>query len=222
MHKATHIIVSDLHVGSPYFRREAFLRFLEQLPDGAELILNGDTLDDPGEPLSEADREILDRISELSGRRSVVWLRGNHDWDYEPDLGVHGRWDSQYLLDNRVLVAHGDCFDRLMPHCRLFINWFQKLYRWRQRRGKPSMHVAEYARNWAILYRFLRWHVMGNALSQAGAMGCGSVVCGHVHYAEQGQADGVDYFNTGTWTGAEFWYVQVTKAAVQLLEYSPS
>ena len=41
------IIISDLHIGSPYFQFGVFERFLEELPADHELIMNGDIIDSP-------------------------------------------------------------------------------------------------------------------------------------------------------------------------------
>ena len=41
------IIVSDLHIGSRYFLYQEFGRFLANIPEDHELILNGDVIDNP-------------------------------------------------------------------------------------------------------------------------------------------------------------------------------
>jgi DNA polymerase II small subunit/DNA polymerase delta subunit B len=41
------IIVSDLHIGSRYFLYQAFERFLRNIPEDYELILNGDKIGSP-------------------------------------------------------------------------------------------------------------------------------------------------------------------------------
>ena len=46
------VVVSDLHIGSPYFRHDLFDRFLDVLSPSVLLVLNGDTLDYPYRPLS--------------------------------------------------------------------------------------------------------------------------------------------------------------------------
>ena len=44
-------IVSDLHLGSVYFQDRAFLAWLDALPEGAQLVLNGDVVDKLDRPL---------------------------------------------------------------------------------------------------------------------------------------------------------------------------
>ena len=41
------IIVSDLHIGSRHFLLQDFERFLKNLPEDHELILNGDIIANP-------------------------------------------------------------------------------------------------------------------------------------------------------------------------------
>jgi hypothetical protein len=45
------IIVSDLHIGSRYFLYDNFERFLGNVSEDYELILNGDIIDNPYEKL---------------------------------------------------------------------------------------------------------------------------------------------------------------------------
>ncbi len=234
MARTTHIIVSDLHMGSPHFRREAFQAFLEQLPEDAVLVLNGDTLDNPARPLPPDHAQVLDRIlgraSEVRGNASwssedspVVWVQGNHDWGYRPEAAdgdIH--WCQTYRIGDRLFVAHGHDFDSLMPHHCYFIKifgWFHKL---RILLGAPPVHVAEYAKSWSRLYTVLRRHVMRNALRFAQEEGCQAVTCGHVHYPEELEVEGTRYLNTGTWTEDDFRYIQVTDQAIFLKHYRES
>ena len=41
------IIVSDLHIWSRFFAIAAFRQFLNQMPEDCELVLNGDSIDNP-------------------------------------------------------------------------------------------------------------------------------------------------------------------------------
>ncbi len=79
------VIISDLHIGSPYFHFGIFERFIEKLPAECDLIMNGDIIDSPYAKMEDSDQKVLDLLKEISGRQKVVWIRGNHDNGYMPD-----------------------------------------------------------------------------------------------------------------------------------------
>ncbi|OGV67534.1 MAG: hypothetical protein A3K19_17665 [Lentisphaerae bacterium RIFOXYB12_FULL_65_16] len=193
-------ITSDLHLGSPYFRRDEFLAFLRWLPEGAGLVLNGDVIDSPGAVLSVADQEVLVQLVQEAARRSVIWVWGNHDDGYRlPESGcvVYAPF---HTLAGQLYVAHGYVFDGVMPRHRWFIRGFRLLHSVRLRLGARPVHVAQYAKKWLRLYRFLCRNVRQNAIESAKAHGFPAITCGHVHFAEDTVSDGVRYINTGAWT----------------------
>ena len=68
------IIISDLHISSPYFQFGVFERFLEELPADHELIMNGDIIDSPYVKMEESDQRALDMIEAISYRQKVARL----------------------------------------------------------------------------------------------------------------------------------------------------
>jgi hypothetical protein len=62
------IIVSDLHIGPRYFYDRALERFLKEISEDCELILNGDIIDNPYATLNLSHMRILDHIKQLSYR----------------------------------------------------------------------------------------------------------------------------------------------------------
>ncbi len=214
------IITSDLHLGSPYFQHDAFRAFLDALPPDADLILAGDTIDDPTRELPAEASGVLARLYSEATRRRVVLIEGNHDTGWTPATDAVAL-QKTWAASHSVLVCHGDAFDNLMPRNRWFIVWFRRFHRLRVRLGAPPVHVAHYAKNWRLLYRLLRRSVMVSALQHARENGFSAVVCGHVHFAEHVQEEGVDYFNTGSWTEEEFHYVRIDDGGPRLLQFQP-
>jgi UDP-2,3-diacylglucosamine pyrophosphatase LpxH len=216
-----YVITSDLHLGSPHSRRESFLQFLEALPDGTELVLNGDTVDDPTQPLPGADLEVVERLHDAARRLSVVLVEGNHDQGSRvPGLaGLSFR--AAHTIGQQLYSAHGDYFDNVLPRYRWFVRLFLRLHQLRVRLGARPVHVAQYAKHWAPLYLLLRRSVMLNAVEFARERGFAAVACGHVHFPEEQTLSGIRYFNTGSWTETRFWYVLADHAGAQLLEYRP-
>jgi len=194
------IIVSDLDIGSRYFLFQNFERFLTNLPDDSELILNGDTLDNPYSKLVLSHKRILKLIERISYQQSVIWVYGNHDNGYIPnDLGQI-QFKSTHTIDDRILITHGDRFDKIMPRYRFFIWAFRLIHDLRLKIGAKPRHVAHYAKKWKCLYKVLCNNVMINAVNYALEKGFEAVTCGHTHFPQDVAVNGVRYINTGSWT----------------------
>ena len=204
-------IVSDLHLGSAYFRRENFVRFLDTLPAGARLVLNGDILDEPGNPLSPEHAAVVRRLVAESYERPVVWVHGNHDESVALDDPGRIQFVRRWAVDDTLLVLHGDQLDGIMPRHGLFRLFFKKLHRLRIRLGFADVHVAHYAKRWSLLYRVLNEHVARRAIDAARREGFGAVTCGHTHAPMEWERDGHRYLNTGAWTEEPNHYVSVTE-----------
>jgi UDP-2,3-diacylglucosamine pyrophosphatase LpxH len=194
------IVVSDLHIGSRYFFREKFIRFLNRLPDNTALVLNGDTIDHPRRRLCGEDQEVLQRLVERSYRFPVIWIHGNHDRRFRFENPGNITIKTHHTVDHRIYMAHGNRFDHVMPRHRWFICLFYYFHRCRLMLGSEPAHVACYAKKYAMLYEYLRKKVMHTAVSFAMDNGYNVVACGHIHYAEDVNVNGVRYINTGAWT----------------------
>lgn len=212
-------IVSDLHLGSSHFCRANFLRFLDDLPAGARLVLNGDTIDEPGEPLPAEHEVVLRRLVAESQTRPIVWVHGNHDEAFA--LADPGRiqFVRRWHVDDRLLILHGDRLDGIMPRHRLFRRAFKVFHRLRVCLGFDDVHVAHYAKRWALFYRVLNEHVARRAIDAAEREGFGAVTCGHTHAPMDVERAGRRYLNTGAWTEEPNHYVAVTDGAIDLRVY---
>ena len=204
------IIVSDLHIGSRYFLRQNFERFLNNIPEDINFILNGDIINNPYGKLDSADRQILDRFGDMSLRQNVVWVRGNHDNGYIPDNLGNIQIKKHHSLQKRLFITHGDFFDEVMPRSRMFIKAFKMMHDLRVQLGARPVHVAHYAKRWKRFYAYLRKNVMLNAVNYAAKNGFKAVTCGHTHYAEEKIVKGIHYINTGAWTEQPTHYIHVT------------
>lgn len=195
-------ITSDLHLGSEHSRHAAFLTFLESLPDGARLVLNGDIVNHfvSGKTLTEAHRRVLYAIRAASYEREVIWIRGNNDRRLALDDVARIQFVDDFAIDNRVYIAHGHRFDRLMPTARVFLVPMRWLYEGIARLVGARMHVAQFAKRLSGLYGVLCNHVARNAVRYAKRHGYGAVVCGHTHFVEDREINGIRYCNTGCWT----------------------
>jgi UDP-2,3-diacylglucosamine pyrophosphatase LpxH len=202
------IIVSDLHIGSRHFLYENFECFLRDVLKDHELILNGDIIHNPKENLRPPHQRILDLIEQISRRQRVVWVRGNHDNGYVPRGLEKVHFKRLYKLEHRLLIAHGDYFDEIMPRNQAFMKAFKWMHDLRVKLGARPVHVAKYAKKWNLFYRFLCRNVMMNAVDCALENGFEVVTCGHTHYPEDRIFNGIRYINTGAWTETPAFYLR--------------
>ena len=219
----TAVIVSDLHIGLPQFRRDEFFDLVNSLSADTALVLNGDTLNKPGQPLSAYDQQVLDFIRDQSYQRAVVWLYGNHEekGPAETDSG-HIRYQRQLQFGTRLLVMHGDDFDDVKPRAYWFLVVFSHLHKFLVRLGAPPVHVAEFAKRWLPgLYRVLTKKVRAKAVQHALRHQVTAIACGHTHQVEDCVVEGVRYINTGSWTELPLCYVLATEDAIELIRLSP-
>ena len=212
------IVVSDLHIGSPYFLHQGFESFLEKIPDDCELILNGDVIDDPKQKLQPDHQRILNRIDEVSRRQRVVWVCGNHDNGYIPNGFKHIQFKTHYTLDGKLLISHGYDFDDIMPKSQMFIQLFKLMHGLMIKLGARPVHVADYAKRFGRLYKILRDNVMKNAVHCALENGYEAVICGHTHFPEDRMFNGIRYMNTGAWTELPAFYLQMTENEMRLIK----
>ena len=210
------IVVSDLHIGSQYFLYQDFGRFLANIPEDHELILNGDVIDNPYSQLKLPHQRILDIIARISHRQRVVWVRGNHDNSYIPRGFEKVEFKRFHTIGHRLLIAHGDDFDDIMPKSQAFIKAFKLMHDLRVKLGAKPVHVAHYAKKWEFFYKVLRKNVMMNAVNCALENGYETATCGHTHYPEDTVLNGIRYVNTGAWTESPAFYLLVTPDEIAL------
>ena len=209
-------IVSDLHLGSPYFYADNFLYWLDRLPPGDTLILNGDTIDAPGQALSDDHEAVLKRLVQESYCRPLIWVYGNHDKSFRASETGKIRFVESWTIGQRLLVVHGDNFDQIMPRYALLKDGFKYMHRALVKLGMPDVHVAYFAKKWNFLYRVLNGHVARKALKTAKHEGYEAVTCGHTHASMDIEEAGVRYINTGAWTEKPHYYIEVDEEKIVL------
>ena len=210
------IIISDLHLGSPYCLCDGFPAFIDNLPDDAALVLNGDVTDHRHRHLNPDHVRALDLLRQESTKRDVTWIRGNHDKHYKLKDPVNIRFATSHTIAKRLYVAHGHSFDGFWPYNRIFSALFLFVHRARIKMGARRVHVAVYAKRWTWLYQYLKNHIANNAARFAREHGYDAVTCGHTHFAEDRMIRGVRYINTGSWCEQPISYISVTDNEITL------
>lgn len=212
------IVISDAHIGSKHFLCEEFIRFVKNIPSGATLVLNGDTIDHWHARFSEKEQNALDFLKKESLVRRVIWVRGNHDRRSVLDDPGKIEFTHSYSIEKRLFVSHGHDFDKVMPRHRMFIVFFRSAHHFFIKLGAESVHVAFFAKRFPFLYGVLRKHVRKNAVRYARSEGFQAVTCGHTHYAEDTMSDGIRYINTGSWTEKPIYYLEIDDKDMKLMK----
>ncbi|MCK5529215.1 MAG: metallophosphoesterase, partial [Kiritimatiellae bacterium] len=119
------ILVSDIHLGSPHSNAEEFIKFLNELPAEAGLIINGDVVDHWHRDLEGISLQALERLKAESYKRKVIWVRGNHDSKYKLEDPAKIEFADSYHIGKRLYIAHGHNFDNVMPPHKGFIIFFK-------------------------------------------------------------------------------------------------
>ena len=218
------VIISDLHLGSEYCNTEALGRFIDSLPDDAELILNGDVFDRYGMPIDGASQAIYDKILTRAKSHPVTWLQGNHDKTLARRLPTTGaiRIEKQLILNNTILIEHGDRFEKILHDARPLTTIIYQTYLLWQRITGHRAHVAYYAKQWSFLYNGFCGYMKNNAVKAAQAAGCTTVICGHSHHPEDTTLKGIRYINTGAWTELPVFTVHIQDGDVSFAKVSTS
>ena len=205
-----------------FCRHDRFRAFLDGIPDGACLILNGDTIDNPYAVLPPDHFALLDQIRKASNRLTIVWIEGNHDEGYRLNDAPDIVYCTSYLVNGSLLVCHGHYFDNVLPYHRWFVVLFLWLHRFRIWLGAAPVHVALYAKRWQYCYSYLCRNVMMNAVEHCREHNFKAAACGHVHYAEDTTIDGIRYLNTGSWTEPIAHFVIVEREEIRLQPVGPN
>ncbi len=192
-------ITSDLHLGSRHSETELFLKFLKTLPtQDCTLVLNGDTLNRRWTVYSKKENEVLATLADLSNKIRVVWLQGNHDRKLKPEQSGSIEF-LPYLAVGTAMILHGHSFDLIMKINRPFVWIFRLSHLILDFFKTESLHVSAFAKRFKFLYTVLRNHVRSNALTFAVKKGFKIIICGHTHYCEDTEVNGIRYINTGSW-----------------------
>lgn len=211
-----YLVTSDLHLGNPFCQSLLFMKMVQQLDESVVLVLGGDIIDAPGQPLSNEHQQTLDEILRRSINHPVIWIEGNHDQGYRPVSSGKVQFRTSYDIGMRTFITHGDSFDNVMPRNPIFIRLFKLFHKLRIYLGAHPIHVADYAKRFKYLYGFLRRKVMLCAVDFGKQNNFDCVVCGHVHYAEDTTHDGIRYINLGAWTESPCYCLLVDEENMKL------
>ena len=221
------IILSDLHLGSEVSRAPAALRMLKSASFN-RLILLGDIFSDLNfRRLKKEHWQFLGYIRKLSNPKreiEVVWVEGNHDHGLSQVMShlVGIRVYQEYAWEFcglRHLAIHGHQFDRFVSRNRVLSGVLSAVHLGLQGLAFGKKRMIGFLERFDTAWLRLSAKVAGGALAHAKSKSAHRVFCGHTHEAISLKRDGVEYYNSGSWTQDSATYVAVDQQGVRICEY---
>ena len=236
------IILSDLHLGSPYCQIEKFLDFL-YATTSETLILNGDFID--GWSLirkggwshrcTRCLRVIVNKAREEGTR--VVYVGGNHDdfldkvfpFSFEP-IEIVREFEHQ-TREGTYLVTHGDGFDsvtsdhkwlamlgdvgyQLMMKSNSLYNRYSEQFQW------PDFSISRWtkARVKSVVAFVDKYEEQLQDLARARSYR--GIICGHIHTPADKWIGDFHYLNSGDWVESNTAVVEHFEGGFELVDYA--
>ena len=221
------IILSDLHLGSEVSRASDALRMLKSASFN-RLILLGDIFSDLNfRRLKKEHWQFLGYIRKLSNPKrqiEVVWVEGNHDHGLSDVMShlVGIRVYDEYQWDfqgKRHLAVHGHQFDRFLTRNRVLSSFLSALHLGLQRISFGKRRMMGFVERFDTAWLRLSAKVARGALAHARSAGANRIFCGHTHEALSVKGDGVEYYNSGSWTQDDPTYIAIDSAGVRVTNY---
>jgi len=221
------IILSDLHLGSEVSRASQALRMLKTTSFN-RLILLGDIFSNLNfGRLKKEHWKFLGYIRKLSNPKrqiEVVWVEGNHDHGLSQVMShlVGIRVYREYVWEFsgiRHVAVHGHQFDRFFTRNGVLSNFLCALHLGIQRFSFGKKRMIGFLERFDTAYLRLSEKVASGALAHARSRNAQRVFCGHTHEALSLKRDGVEYYNSGSWTQDYMTYIAIDLQGVRVWEY---
>lgn len=224
------IILSDLHLGSEVSRAPAALKMLKSASFN-RLILLGDIFSDLNfGRLKKEHWQFLGYIRKLSNPKreiEVVWVEGNHDHGLTQVMshlvGVRVYQEYSWEFEGmRHVAVHGHQFDRFVSSNRVLSTFLSGLHLALQKLSFGKKRMIGFLERFDTAWLRLSAKVAHGALLHARSRNAHRVFCGHTHEALSLKRDGVEYYNSGSWTQDVPTYVAVDHQGVRIWEFRSS
>jgi UDP-2,3-diacylglucosamine pyrophosphatase LpxH len=222
------LILSDLHLGSEISRAEQATRMLRE-NRFRRLILLGDIFSDLNfGRLTKPHWKFLSYIRKLSNPKrgiEVVWVEGNHDCGLSDVMShlvgvkVYQEYEWEFK-GHRHIAIHGHQFDRFAVNNLLFSSLATLFHLQLQKFDFKGKAFSRFLDRLGARWLRLSSKVASGAILHARTHQADRVFCGHTHQALHLERDGVDYYNSGSWTDFPPTYLTIDSDGVEIHEYS--
>ena len=235
------IILSDVHLGSPYCQIDKVNKFLKHA-SAKKIILNGDIID--GWSLKRQGgwkpdymrfiRILLKRIEKKGVE--VIYLRGNHDDILECFLpltfgGLRVVEDHIHVgRRGKYLAIHGDIFDSITQNTKWIsmlgdvgyqlLMWMNRSYNhYRAWRGKEYYSLSKRIKSKVKQAVSFISNFESEVEKLARKRGCRGVMCGHIHTPDNKKIGDIHYLNSGDWVESNTALVEHFNGEFEILDY---
>lgn len=221
------IILSDLHLGSEVSRATAALKMLKSASFN-RLILLGDIFSDLNfGRLKKEHWQFLGYIRKLSNPKreiEVVWVEGNHDHGLTQVMShlVGVRVYQEYAWEfggMRHSAVHGHQFDRFVSKNSVLSSFLSAVHLGLQKMSFGKKRFITFLERFDTAYLRLSAKVARGALAHARSKNAQRVFCGHTHEALSLKQDGIEYYNSGSWTQDVPTYIAIDHQGVRVTEF---
>lgn len=216
----TTLVVSDIHLGSPVCQCDKVLDVLFETP-AKRVVVNGDLIDSHN--LSRFRRkqwEVLSILRQLSKKREVIFVRGNHDGDMEKVSTILGlNFVDEYSWTQngrRFLAIHGDQFD-VWVRSRSKTTWFfTSLFYFLQRIDTHRQVMSRFVKLQSKILLKIDNSQKRGAATHAHRRGVDVILTGHSHMScletiKIGDRE-ILYANSGSFTEEPCTYLTIDSA----------
>lgn len=188
------LIISDVHLGAPYFKNKDKLLYLLSSKSWNKIILNGDTYELLGNKSLETIQKENKELVEFFNRPNVARLSGNHDPNAQ----------QEYILDlpngKKVIVTHGHKYDKSLTSSfsvKLNIFFYNLLGFEIRRLLKP---FRSYKKSVEMLVKEVK---------------CDILVIGHSHDPYVNKINNIEVYNDGDWIEHSS-YIEINDSEISL------
>ena len=215
------IIVSDIHIGSKYYKEKEFLQFLKTT-EYDQLILAGDIIDFIRVPTFSA--RALEIAKAIDYSKDIIYIVGNHDSPLKGFIGLEAfgiKFVSSYEFEDggrKFRVEHGDAYDNTsFIHNKIIMSFLSVsqscIEHW------FNINLSDIFTTWKMRRRKLRriWDILkkNNDVDV--------LITGHSHMPEaiiwvQPDQSIISFCNSGDWIQSQT-FVQVNDGIMRLEKY---
>ena len=117
------------------------------------------------------------------------------------------------------LAVHGHQFDRFLTRNRVLSSFLSALHLTLQKMSFGRKRMIGFLERFDTAWLRLSAKVSAGAFVHARSKNAQRVFCGHTHEALTLTRDGVEYYNSGSWTQDNATYVAIDHQGVQIREY---
>ena len=221
------VIISDIHLGSKLSQTETLITFLKNI-SFERLIINGDVFDSINmKRLSKQHWKVLSelrKITDKENHREVIWIRGNHDGFSDlltQLLGIKVYNEYMFNWNNKkVLALHGDVFDVFTSKHPIISEVADIIYKFAIYIDPVKNRISKFLKRNTKAFLRNAQIVRERSLAYGKHKNADVVCCGHTHYPEMVQQNGMTYLNSGSWTTNPTSFIGFTKNDVKVVSFS--